>query len=70
MNIIAAQIKGDITHRKKRIKDVCEEMKMSPTTWSRRMSDPETFTVKELLILRKYITQETLNLIIPERRKT
>lgn len=70
MNIIESQIRGDLQRNQKPVADVSREMKISQKTLSRRMSDPETFTVKELLILRKYITQETLNLIIPERRKT
>lgn len=70
MNIIEAQIRGDLQKNRKPVADVSREMKISQKTLSRRMSDPETFTVKELLILRKYISTQTYQLIIPERRKT
>lgn len=69
MNIIAASIRGDLASVRKPITDVCEEMDMSPMTWSRRMKDPYSFTARELRVLHKYIKTDTFHLIIPKERR-
>lgn len=68
MNIIETQIKGDLVKNRKPISDMCNEMHMSPATWSRRLKDPGTFTAYELAILLTYISLDTFRLIIPNKK--
>ncbi len=68
MNIIEAQIKGDLIKNRKPVSDMCKEMHMSPATWKRRLQDPSSFTAYELAILLKYISMDTFRLIIPNKK--
>lgn len=66
--IIASQIRSDLQERRKLVKDLLIEMRMSYATWTRRLQDPYSFTAYELAILLKYISLDTFRLIVPNKK--
>lgn len=57
------RIYGDLRCNGIPTKDVCRAMSMTLRTFYSRMADPDTLTAREIRILRKFIRDETADMI-------
>ena len=64
--VASESIKGDLDKTGTKACDVYKAMGISPAQWYRKKKDPGLFTIDELNILRRYISDETVRILIPK----
>ena len=60
---IAKRIYGELTKTGVPTKDVCKALAITARTFYSRVADPDTFTAREIRLLRKFCSQETCDMI-------
>ena len=56
-------IRGEITKYGNRSDDVRKALALCPATYYKRIRNPDTFTAREIRILRRFISDETCDAI-------
>jgi len=60
---LADRIYGDLKSNGVPTRDVCRAMSITLRTFYNRMADPDTLTAREIRILRKFVRDETADMI-------